>query len=172
MASPTTPHSRTLRVRGLLRAGPAALLALAFASGALAQPPGPPGPGRHGPPPIERVLEKHAEQLGLDEATREQIEAIAAEARPESEALRETLRERHDELRRLLSEDAPDEDAVMAQAERIGAAEVALQKSRLRTMLRIRALLTPEQRAELVRIHEARGRRGPGAEHGRPPRDR
>ncbi len=42
----------------------------------------------------------------------------------------------------------------MRQAERIGAAKTELKKERLRTMLSIRALLTPEQRRELVRIHE------------------
>jgi Spy/CpxP family protein refolding chaperone len=44
----------------------------------------------------------------------------------------------------------------MQQAEKIGALETDLQKQRLHTMLRIRALLTPEQRDELVKIHEER----------------
>jgi Spy/CpxP family protein refolding chaperone len=51
-------------------------------------------------------------------------------------------------------------------ADRIGTAETALDKHRLTTLLEIRALLTPAQRQELVRIfderrrerHEAKGR--------------
>ncbi len=39
-------------------------------------------------------------------------------------------------------------------ADAIGAAETALQKERLRTMLAVRALLTSDQRRELVKIHE------------------
>jgi Spy/CpxP family protein refolding chaperone len=61
-------------------------------------------------------------------------------------------------MRRLLGQDRPDEAAVMQQAERIGALEIELHKQRLRTMLRIRALLTPEQRRELVTIHGERHR--------------
>jgi Spy/CpxP family protein refolding chaperone len=42
----------------------------------------------------------------------------------------------------------------MKLADQIGAAETALDKHRLATLLQIRNLLTPEQRRELVRIHE------------------
>jgi Spy/CpxP family protein refolding chaperone len=55
---------------------------------------------------------------------------------------------------------------VMEKAEAIGGAETALQKERLRTMLAIRALLTPEQRRELVRIHEEFRAEHPKLEHG------
>jgi Spy/CpxP family protein refolding chaperone len=46
----------------------------------------------------------------------------------------------------------------MALADRIGAAETALDKHRLATLLEIRALLTPAQRRELVRIFDERRR--------------
>jgi Spy/CpxP family protein refolding chaperone len=159
-------HATMTRIGAALRA--AALgLALGCPGLALAQEPGPPPrpPGdepprfeRHhrGPPPFEDVLERHADRLGLDEATRAKVRAVAEAARPEGDRLREDLHAAHGEMRALLGQDAPDEAAVLAQAERIGAAETALQKQRLRTMLEIRALLTPEQRAELVKIHEER----------------
>jgi Spy/CpxP family protein refolding chaperone len=54
----------------------------------------------------------------------------------------------------MLSADAPELDAVLAKADEIGRAETELKKERLRSMLAIRALLTSEQRRELVRIHE------------------
>jgi len=67
----------------------------------------------------------------------------------------------HEQMHALLAADVPDEAAVMQQAERIGALETDERKTRLRGMLQIRALLTPEQRALLVEIHEARrSRRG------------
>jgi hypothetical protein len=48
----------------------------------------------------------------------------------------------------------------MKQAEAIGELELEERKNRLRATLRIRALLTPEQREELVQIRkEERGRR-------------
>jgi hypothetical protein len=47
----------------------------------------------------------------------------------------------------------------MQQVDAIGAAEVEMQRHRLGTMLKIRALLTPEQREEMTRLREdSRGR--------------
>jgi Spy/CpxP family protein refolding chaperone len=159
-------HQKTTRLQSALGAG--ALLvalcapALAHAQQEPAPPPPPPGDERpafgrrHGPPPFEDVLERNAERLGLDDATRAKVRAVADEARPEGDRLREEVRAAHREMRTLLGQDTPDEAAVLAQADRIGQAETALQKQRLRTMLAIRALLTPAQRAELVKIHEER----------------
>jgi Spy/CpxP family protein refolding chaperone len=115
---------------------------------------------RHGGgPPFDRFLERHAERLKLDDATRERIRAIGTDAMKEVQPLRQKLQDSREEMRKLLVQDTPDETAVMQQAERIGSLETELQKHRLRTMLRIRALLTPEQRQELVKIHQERGGR-------------
>ena len=138
-----------------------ALFALC-AGPALAQPR--PDPVGHG---IERLLERNAERLHLDDATRERIRSLAAAARAKSEPQREALRQLHEEMHALLTSDAPAESAVLAKADEIGGAETALHKERLRTMLAIRALLTPEQRRELVRIHEEFRSQHPEAGHGR-----
>jgi Spy/CpxP family protein refolding chaperone len=147
-----------------LRAFVAAAL-LAPAGGAGAEPPGP-GGRRHGPPPIDRVLDRHAEELGLDDAVREQVGAIAARSRETEEPLRAALRAARDELHALLRQDAPDADAVMRQADAVGAAETALHKQRLRTLLEVRALLTPEQRAKLGEIFEKKRERMKKWRHG------
>ena len=111
------------------------------------------------------MLERHADRLGLDAETQDAIDRTAQESRAEREALHSELRGLHEQMRALLSQPQPDEAAVMQQADRIGAAEVALEKSRLRSMLRIRALLSEEQLAELVEIHrerrESKGERRP-----------
>ena len=75
-------------------------------------------------------------------------------ARAEGRALHGQLREAREVLHTLLTADAPDEAVVMQQADVIGGLETALMKHRLRSMLQIRALLTPEQRAELESIRE------------------
>ena len=108
----------------------------------------------HDRPGIERMLEHHAERLHLDDATREQIRALAEASRRQTQPQRDALHRLDDELHALLSADAPELDAVLEKADEIGRAETALKKERLRTMLSIRALLTSEQRRELVRIHE------------------
>ncbi len=123
---------------------------------------GPGGP----PPPFEAMLERHAERLGLEPAARSEIRSIAIAARDEARGLERRVRELHDELRTLLDQEKPDLEATLGQAERIGSAETDLHKLRLRTMLRIRDLLTPEQRRELVRIHEERRSK---RHHGREP---
>jgi Spy/CpxP family protein refolding chaperone len=115
------------------------------------------------------VLERHAGRLGLDERTRTEVRGIADAAREESRDVEAGLRTLRDEMRKLLDQEAPDLDGVLRQADRIGATETELSKLRLRTMLRIRGLLTPEQRQELVRIHEERRReRGRGDPPGPP----
>jgi len=129
----------------------AAALALGLATAASAD--RHPGERSHGFR-IERVLERHAERLDLDDATREAIRTRAREGRDASEADRRALRALQRELHELLSQDAPDEARVLEKADEIGRVETALQKQRLRTMLAIRAVLTPEQRRELVRIHD------------------
>jgi Spy/CpxP family protein refolding chaperone len=149
-----------------------------FAAAAVAQPPdrepgdGPLGMrrhGRHGPPPIEKVLERHADELGLDAATRAAIRAIAAKAREDEAPLDEERRALHEEMRQLLDGESPKLEDVMQAADRIGAAETELKKRRLRTMLEVRALLTPEQREKLVKIFEERRGRRRGPEGEAPP---
>lgn len=159
--------------RGRSNARLAALLlalTLGFALPAVAEPPGPPpdqtasppGPP-HGPPPGPRGMHRHgdfiersADRLGLDEQTRKKIAGIVESVRASQEEREPKLRAAHDRMQELLEADSPDAAAVMAQAEAIGALELASHKDRLMAMLAIRALLTPEQRAELVRIREER----------------
>lgn len=140
-------------------AGLVALALLSAPRDGAAQPPGG-GPGggpmRHGPPPIERVLGEHAKELGIDDALLEEVQGIAEKAREQERPLADALQGEREELRALLDQEAPDEEAVMRQVEAVGAAETELHKHRLHTMLAVRARLTPEQRQGLVEIFEER----------------
>jgi Spy/CpxP family protein refolding chaperone len=122
----------------------------------------PPGP-RLGPP--ARFFEEHAEELGIDQATLGKIRAIVDASRTEGRALRDQVRTERRTMRALLDEATPDEASVMAQADVVGDAMTALKKHHLATMLKIRALLTPEQRAELDKM---RREMGPRMRHGGP----
>ena len=144
----------------------AALIALAgLAAVAAADPPDSPrGPGgwHHGPPgppPLDGILDRHADELGLDPAVRARIHDLAAQSRQAAQPLDDELRTLHEGMRAMLEQESPSADAVMQQADRIGAAETDLHKQRLQTMLAIRALLTPDQRAKLVQIFEAHRQR-------------
>ncbi|MCP4004828.1 MAG: periplasmic heavy metal sensor [bacterium] len=144
---------------------------------ARAEPPGR-GQGRHrGPPPLERVLEKHADRLKLDETTLAQVSELAKASRTQSRESREQIHTIEREIRKLLEKERPDEAAIMERVGALGELKTAEHKHRLRSMLQIRALLTPEQREELVRIREENrprgGRRPPpgGPPHDGPPPD-
>lgn len=179
------------RVRAWILALGVALASASFAAPVSAQedpaprrettfePPGSPGPApgpdgpmrrgphgdRHRPPPLERVLEHHADRLRLDDETRARIRSIAEASRDAKLEYRQRIGQLRGEMRALLAQDSPDTDAVMRQAAKIGDAETEFQKHRLRTMLEIHQLLSPEQREELVEIHEER--RTERGEHGR-----
>lgn len=99
-------------------------------------------------------LEEHATRLGLNEKTQVAIREIIDKSQDESRDLFQKLREARLKMRDLLSQDTPDVTAVMHQAEILGPIETETRKHRLGTMLRIRALLTPEQRQELMRIRK------------------
>lgn len=125
------------------------------------------GAGHRSGPPPGRFIEKQAERLGLDEQTRQRIRQIVEESRTHGQTIRESLHQAHTDMRQLLEQDMPDETAVLQQAEKIGNLHIEKQKNRLRAMLQIRALLTPEQRQALTKLRREdrpprRSRRGKG----------
>ena len=132
-----------------------------WAMGGWAQPPGP--SARHAPPGSR--LERLVEELELDERTLARVDAIIDTSHAKKRTLRRQLREAHEQMRSMLEEEAPRETALLEQVDRIGRLRTELRKEQLKTMLRVRALLSPEQRAKLLEQFNkrpGRGRRGFG----------
>lgn len=102
---------------------------------------------------MSQFLDEHAERLGIDDATREKMRAIEENAREEGQGFEVRQQQLHQEMHALLDVEKPDVAAVMRQADKMGEAHAEALKHHLRAMLAIRALLTPEQLKELVRIH-------------------
>jgi Spy/CpxP family protein refolding chaperone len=94
-------------------------------------------------------LEHQIERLDLDKAMRTSVYAIIDQARAEQRETRRQIRESYKALRALLEQDAPDETAVLAQADVIGKLQITYRKQSLRTLLAVQAQLTPEQRVSL-----------------------
>jgi Spy/CpxP family protein refolding chaperone len=94
-------------------------------------------------------LERNLEELGLEPGKLDALRALIADSRREGEAQRERMRGARQEMHALLDSDAPDEAAVMEQVERIGELRTEAHKSLVRTLLAVRAQLTPEQREQL-----------------------
>jgi len=140
----------------------ATLLLVAASAGA--QPPG----GRQHYSPDE-FLERDLEKLGLDAEQSERVHAILDAAQQRRAERRPEMRTAFDRMRELLEAEPPDEAAVMQQVERIGALKTDEHKAMLRTLLAVRAVLTPEQRRQLKAMSPEKGpppwrrdRRGPG----------
>jgi Spy/CpxP family protein refolding chaperone len=121
-------------------------------------------------------VEKHADELGIDEATLAEINQIVDSSREQGKAIYEEHRAARDAMRQLLDQDEPNFDAVMKQAEVIGEIDVRKHKHRVATMLEIRAKLTPEQRSQLRELkgemHERDGKHRGHGRHHRGHRDR
>ena len=117
------------------------------------------GPG-HGPGggPGHR-LEQKLKTLGLDATQQEKVQAILDAAKPQREQIRAQIREAFDSMHTLLDQETPDQAAVLAQADKIGQLTTAAHKEMLKTLLAVRAELTPEQRAKLK---AEMGKHGPG----------
>jgi Spy/CpxP family protein refolding chaperone len=113
------------------------------------------------------LIEQNAEKLGLDEETVAAVRKLADDSRERDERRLAGTREAWERLRALLDQELPDEAALLEQAGIISKAGAEAHKQRLQTTLRVRALLTPEQRAQFMEIRrQARpprpGGRGPG----------
>ncbi len=119
---------------------------------------GPAAAWRHGPPP-DGGLQRQLDKLNLDPTQREQVQAILDAAKPEREQVRTQLESARDQMHELMKQDPPDETKIMEQADSLGQLQTAAHKAMLHTMLQVRAVLTPEQRAQLEDLKPRR--RGP-----------
>jgi Spy/CpxP family protein refolding chaperone len=110
---------------------------------------------RVGPGTAEvRLVERNAERLKLDEKTLAAVQALGAEASAEDEKLNKQLRDERLKLRDLLSEELPEEAALMKQSQLVSKLGADIQKLQMQTTLRVRKLLTVEQRKELLELRK------------------
>jgi Spy/CpxP family protein refolding chaperone len=110
-------------------------------------------PGEGSPPGFEprpeEMIARHAQELGSDAATIEQIRTLGEQQRAEREVIAAELQKQKLALRTLLESERPNEAEAIALARKIGTLETDLSVARLSAMMRIHALLTPEQNAAL-----------------------
>lgn len=146
----------------------AALLVISWAVPALAQP-APPGPPPQGGPGGGPRMEHALERVELPDEVRARVDRLLDTSHANHRELSRGLRRAHDRMRELLEEAEPSEDAILGQADEIGRIQTQLEKDRLRTLLRIRAELTPEQREAMTQALRAER---PNRPERREPRER
>ncbi|MEW6054970.1 MAG: Spy/CpxP family protein refolding chaperone [Bdellovibrionota bacterium] len=92
-------------------------------------------------------------QLNLNEEQKKKLQDIRKEARSDRKDQRESLKTSHEELKKKMASDAS-EDELRKQFSEIQAKRAELQKGRFERMLKVRAVMTPEQRKQLMEIAE------------------
>ncbi|HYJ86584.1 MAG TPA: periplasmic heavy metal sensor [Pyrinomonadaceae bacterium] len=132
------------------------LVGVVSAAGQAMQPQGaPPMPpqGRFGADPIR--------QLNLTPEQREQIRLLREANREERATINQRVRETNRALEEVLDTDSPDESVVEQRVREAAAAQAAAMRMRIVSEVKIRRVLTAEQRVLLKSLrkqaHEARG---------------
>ncbi len=121
------------------------------------------GPGGDRGPDMDRTppMLRFADQLGLSDAQRSEIEAIHSQAQTESEALRTQVQAAHEQMRSLMASDASDAE-LRQRHDQMQALQQQMGDRRFETMLAIRNVLTPAQRAQMQELQgSGMGRRSP-----------
>lgn len=138
--------------------------ALALGSGASAR------SGGHGFDHFSR-LELGLEQLELDSETRDFVYGVLDEARTSKRELREALHAEYEEMKVLLDQAEPDQEAVLAQADVIGKLRTEERKIELRAFVQVLGALDADGREALRSMsrdpHRDPHHRGGGCEGGR-----
>ena len=103
-------------------------------------------------------LNKLMQQLDLTPEQSQQIEAIQEESRTVAEDLEQQMRSQREDMKSLMTSDASAEE-LRAQHREAQSLRQELGNNRFETMISIREVLTPEQRAEMAELMEQhRGR--------------
>jgi Spy/CpxP family protein refolding chaperone len=125
---------------------------------------GGPDGGEHGHR-HEMRLQKSLAELDLTADQQKKIDAIFAASKKDGGSDRGGYRDEYKKLHTMLEQDKPDEKAIFAQVDKIGEMKTEKHKAMLKTLLAVRAELTPEQRQKLKEMKkEHHGRHG---HHGR-----
>lgn len=146
-----------------------AVAALPWAGLAQAQDPPPPphghefGPGRPVGPGVPGLGPGLAEELGLSDDQKAQLDALRAKQRETMRPLLESARQAHDAFQAALDADNADAATVGQAALAMKAAEKKLRAAHEAAFAEMKAILTPEQAAKLDEVRvQGRGPRPGG----------
>lgn len=152
----------------------AAFLLVVTTAAAHAQMPGPP---RFGGPPaflnqlfVPEMIMRNQEELGLTDEQREAITQAMADAQKKLVELQWQFEKASKKLGDTLGGANIDENAALAEAERVMNLELQMKKTHLGLLIRIKNLLTPSQQAKLRELRAKDPHPGgPGGPGGPPP---
>lgn len=106
-------------------------------------------------------LERLIQELDLSPEQSEQVKAIQEESKATAAEIAQQLRSQREEMKSLMASDANAEE-IRTQYQTVRSLHQRMGDNRFETMLEIREVLTPEQRAEMTELIEQRQERGRG----------
>ena len=112
-----------------------------------------------------KLLERAADDLGLSDDVLEKVKTASYEADRAAIEIRSKLDRARLDFQQMMSSDNPAEQKVLALVEEMGALETSMRKNRVGLLLKVRPLLTKEQRQKLKKLmrkerKRQRGERG------------
>jgi protein CpxP len=96
------------------------------------------------------------ERLGLNDAQRASIKELFAANQEAAQKLRDQIREQHSQLREAARKQPFDESQVRFQAQELAKLQAEMLVAHASLMSQVDAILTPEQRDSLNKLHEQR----------------
>ena len=127
---------------------------LLAAGSALAQQPRPAQDPLGGNLFAPELIMQHQKAIGLDDAQKGFIRSEIAKAQSRFTELQWQLQDAMESLVALLGQNAPDEQQVMAQLDKVLNVEREIKRAQLGLMVRLKGKLTPDQQAHLRQLRE------------------
>lgn len=112
--------------------------------------------GGHGDARPHHRMEHLITKLDLDEAQRDQVESISAQAREQHQAIKTEYRDNLRAIHELVQAEALDNEALAGLADAQGSLHAQKVALRAETMFELLSVLTPEQREQWEALREAR----------------
>jgi len=154
---------------------PVLIVLLSLGSGVWAQseemaPPPPPGPQMMGEFPVPPMMPRMERMLNLSEDQISKISDYRLQLKKEILPLRSELFQKRNELKLLITADNPNQGKIKNTLEAISKLRLKMQQKRVDQMLKIRSLLTADQKKkfDLMILEGKKGRGHGGPKMGKP----
>ena len=99
-----------------------------------------------------RMMKKNATEIGLSEETVAKIDASIEAGKADEEKLREQSLAAITELNELLTQNLPSEKELLAAANKVGENASKSRTLKMKTVIEVRSILTPEQLEKFMKI--------------------
>ena len=101
-----------------------------------------------------RLMKKKATEIGLSEEDVAKLDTVIEAVKAEEEKIRESSKTAIDELNEILAKNLPSEKELMAASNKVGENASKSRALKMKSVIQIRSLLTPEQLEKFMEIRK------------------